>query len=238
MHLSMSSPRALWVVRSVVVALLAVAVFLGGVDTSVLDAEEELKFDRLEMKVGKPRTVTIYPGAGKDAKERGFKRGGRVYWYLPYTLKNLSDKRSEYFVSLSAHSDKNKTYSDLALPHVEKKVERIEQKKLQSRADLHAEGRKPGDVEAFGAGETRDCVAIFNPIDPEADTFVIRVRGLVNDLDIENLGGDKWRVTERVLELTFRRPGDEFYTSLDKFKFVGQKWKSDTKEIELKPDGR
>ena len=43
---------------------------------------------------------------------------------------------------------------------------------------------------------------------------MVRVRGLVNDLDIENIGGDRWKVTERVLEVTFRRPGDEFYREI------------------------
>ena len=34
--------------------------------------------------------------------------------------------------------------------------------------------------------------------------------------------------TERVLELSYERPGDEFYTSLDAFEFKGRKWKKIT----------
>ena len=66
-----------------------------------------------------------------------------------------------------------------------------------------------------------------------ADQITIRVYGLVNDIVLENLGGEQWRITERVLELQFERPGDEFYTSLDKFKFLGQKWVTEVKEVKL-----
>ena len=67
-------------------------------------------------------------------------------------------------------------------------------------------------------------MAIFNPIDPEADKIDIEIRGLVNDIITEKLDNGHWKIQERVLKITFHRPGDEFYTSLDKFTFVGKEW--------------
>ena len=76
----------------------------------------------------------------------------------------------------------------------------------------------------FSPGDSRECVAIFNPLDPEADEIKIFVHGLVNDLKLEPLGEGRFRIEERVLKLTFVRPGDEIYTSLDRITFKGKEW--------------
>ena len=82
----------------------------------------------------------------------------------------------------------------------------------------------------YGPGETRHCVAIFNPLDSEADTITIDLHGLINDIALENLGDGRFRVTERVLRIVFERPGDEFYTSLDQFKLKSKNWITLTSE--------
>lgn len=205
-----------------VLACALVAPLAGGLAQGQDD--DAAKIARLEFKPGKPKTVTIYPGEGSDLTPSGSLQEGRLYWYLPYTLTNKSDKTASFFVTVRAYSDKGRRYSDLALSQVEDKVEKLEQRELYSKADLLEQGESIGTYLQFAPGDERECVAIFNPIDAEADKIEIHVHGLVDDIEVEELPGGGYRITERVLKLTYERPGDEFYTSLDAFEYKGQEW--------------
>lgn len=184
--------------------------------------ENTIQIEQLEFKFERPRTVIIYP-IGDERNAKGVD-AGRIYWYLRYSLTNKGKDTAEFFVTLLARSDKDRTYADLALPIVEKKIERKEQKDLHSKADVLAEGKTIDTYEEYASGQSRNCVAIFNPIDPEADFITVDVHGLVNDIETEKLEGGVVRVHERVLRLKFARPGDEFYTSLDQFTFKSKEW--------------
>jgi len=99
------------------------------------------------------------------------------------------------------------------------------------------------------AGQTIDCVAIFESIDPETDALSIFVRGLTNSslIPVEKVEGeppelpldyrrpiedDHERViTEAVLVLTYQRPGDEFAHSLDPIELVGRRWTDQSRRI-------
>ncbi|MCA8959307.1 MAG: hypothetical protein KDC38_02290 [Planctomycetes bacterium] len=215
--------RALWV--SVATFAIVSLLFLGHGD-----AEEGSKLNPLSIKFEKPRTVTIYPGTDVENDVSGIPKAGRVYWYLPYTLTNTGSDAEKFFVSVKASSDKDRSYSDLALGYVEQKIERIERRKLHSKVDLVAEGKSLASYQTYAPGQSRECVAIFNPLDPEADKIDVFFHGLVNDIVLEPIGDGRFRVTERVLRVTFERPGDEFYTSLDQFKFKSKTWITLTKE--------
>lgn len=217
---------SIWLPGIAVVGLLAGA-------SQLAPAAQEHEIERLDFKVGAPRTVAIYPGAGKEGTGDDFRKAGRVFWYLPYHLKNLGSQPARFFVSVSATSDKNVRYSDLPLIEVEERVETLEQRKFLSKADLRKEKRTAGDYESFAPDETKECIAIFNPLDPEADKITVRVYGLVNDIQMKQLDGENWELTERVLEVIFERPGDEFYTSLDRFKYVDQRWTKETRKVKI-----
>ncbi len=146
---------------------------------------------------------------------------------------DISESEASFFVTLRAASDRNQKYSDLALPYVERKIELIERRKLWSKADIVVDGKKLGDYQKFRGGEQKECVAIFNPLDPEADKIVVSVHGLANDLVVEKLSDNRLKITERVLELTFTRPGDQYYPAWDKFKFVSRKWKQLVRETSI-----
>ena len=225
-------PGRRWAVPMVgtAIVLLGLTFLLTLNDRSVA---QEAELERLEFKPLVPHTVTIYAGAGGDGDRASYRRSGRIFWYLRYSLKSVSSKKTKFFVTVSAIDDKEVTYSDLILADVEKKIESMEQRELWSKVDRNKAGARINEYEEFKPGQSRECVAIFNPIDPEADKITLRVFGLVNDVEMENLSGTKWRISERVLEVTFERPGDEFYTSLDKFNFVGQKWVTQSREVEL-----
>jgi hypothetical protein len=83
-------------------------------------------------------------------------------------------------------------------------------------------------------GETLDCVAIFKALDPELDRLTVTVRGLTNScILVESKGQDyvapkaapnRRVITEAVLELYYKRPGDEFAHDTDPLVYVGRKW--------------
>ena len=208
-------------------ALLPLVVLIPGSHSSSpssVDAQDATDIARLELTPGKPKAVTIYPTSDGDAARGDKIQEGRLYWYLPYTLENKGEKEAKFFVTVRASSEKGRKYSDLALPAVEKKVEKLEKKRLASKADQLADAEKLGAYQAFPPGKKMECVAIFNPIDPEADVITIEVHGLVDDLEIKELPGGGYLVTERILVLKYERPGDEFYTSLDAFEFKSREW--------------
>jgi len=179
---------------------------------------------QLVFTAGTPKSVTVYPAPDGDSARGDTVRSGRLYWYLPYTLENKGTEGGKFFVTVRAYSDKGRRYSDLALADVEKRVEKLERRPMQSKADLLKAGEGIGSYTDFPAGKKSECVAIFNPIDAEADQIRVEIHGLVDDIEIEELPGGGFKVTERVLVLRYERPGDEFYTSLDSFEFKGQEW--------------
>lgn len=85
------------------------------------------------------------------------------------------------------------------------------------------------------------CVAILGPFHAEMDKLVIKIRGLTNhsilkkDAYVAPKGKPHRRVIkEAVLELHYKRPGDEFAHGQDKITFTGRKW-TDVKRV-LKSD--
>ncbi len=202
--------------------VMILAGFSGGVIS--LDAQDDPGIARLELKFERPRQITIFGGKGNDLRPDGVPASGRTYWYLPYTIENKSGIDSTFHLGMMASSDKNHRYTDIALPWVEKAVERRERKRLFSRVDML---KKNGAGELgidFAAGDKRECVAIFNAIDPEADRIIIDVHGLIDDIQVEELPNNGVRLPERVMRLEFHRPGDEFFTSMDSFQFEKKKW--------------
>jgi hypothetical protein len=90
----------------------------------------------------------------------------------------------------------------------------------------------------IAAGETLKCVAIFQKFDPEMDRLTIKIRGLTNtslntnDAYVAPEGQPHRRVvTEAVLTLGYRRPGDEMAHGQDPIEFVGRRWVDETKTI-------
>lgn len=197
---------------------IALWTFLG---TAVLTQTvlSEGKFWVLGFKWEKLRTVVAEPGKGP----------GIVYWYLVYKITNNDDVEHSYTLEITAQSDRKKTYVDLCLPDVERRIEKIERTSLVGKADLRAALEAGNDelrkLTTVGPKESRRCVAVFNRLDPEADLVQIEIRGLSNDLRVVKDDGNERTLEERVLVLEFRYPGDEFYITLDQFEFVKKYWK-------------
>ena len=205
-------------------ALCLLVLLLAAVPVVAVVAQDDPGIPRLELKFERPRQVTIFGGNGNDLRPDGVPYSGRTYWYLPYTLENKSGLDSTFYVGLRASSDKKRKYCDIALPWVEKVVERREGKPFFSRVDLLKKNGAADLGMAMAAGEKRECVAIFNAIDPEADNIVVDVHGLVDDIEVEELPGGSLKITERVVRIEFHRPGDEFFSSMDTFRFEKKSW--------------
>lgn len=184
------------------------------------------------------------------------------YWFLPYTLTNNDDNAHEFFVDVTATSDKGNQehrYHDSWIPDVYEEVSRIlgvrEGEQLLSQRELCMP--RPGDqnvppsvrdpettktariaLPTIQPGETLRCVALFERFDPEMDRLTIKVRGLTNSSIISHddyVAPDSQPhrrvITEAVLQLHYRRPGDEFGHGQDPLEFVGRRWTDETRTI-------
>ena len=155
---------------------------------------------------------------------------GRVYWYLVYRLGNTSKENRDCFVNITAVSDNNKQYADLYLPSVERAIEKKEGQPLWGKTDEYAiiSKRKPDDPKynyiTLKAGEKRLCVAVFNHLDPNANKITISISGLSNEIRYVSKEDGTKELEERVRELYFERPGDEYAITADSFKAVGKEW--------------
>jgi hypothetical protein len=155
---------------------------------------------------------------------------GRVYWYLLYDLKNASKEDRQVYVTVTATSDDRVKYSDVFLPSVEKAIERKEREPLWGKTDefeilskRDTKDPKYRYVE-LKAGATRKCVAVFNRFDANASKIKMTVTGLSNELRTVVKDDGTKELEERVRELYYERPGDEYEVTADSFKLTGKDW--------------
>ncbi|MCZ6792448.1 MAG: hypothetical protein O7J95_02395 [Planctomycetota bacterium] len=188
------------------------------------DIQKELltfKFEALRM---------ISPRSGPNK--------GRVYWYMLYTLENKTGEDRDYYLSIGGRSNRKKTYTDTFLPSVEKAIERKVGRPLWGQHDIFKilRERDPEDEKynyvTIKADKKLQCVAVFNRLDPNANTIDIEVVGLSNDLETSRDEDGSTLITERVRTLHFKRPGDEYGIDQDPFRLVGKEWTKKTTKVE------
>ena len=160
---------------------------------------------------------------------------GETYWYLVYTIENKTGQDRSAYISVTARSNKGKSYAAIYLPDLETMIERKVGKPLWGKADVYAsitgggkDAADAGDGEKkdraslnysnFKAKEVRDCVAVFNQLDPNASKITITVDGLSNDLHLVERENGGRQIESRALVLEYERPGDEYEMNLDQFR--------------------
>ena len=174
--------------------------------------------------------LDLKPGPVRMIAPRGGLASGKVYWYLLYTLENPAKEDREVCVTVSAASDRGKTYTNLFLPDVERAIERQEGRLLWGKDDefevtsKRDAGNPRSRYVTLRAGEKRQSVAVFNRLDPSANTITISVSGLSNEIRPVARAEGPRALHERVRELTYQRPGDEFAITRDSFQLVGEQW--------------
>lgn len=169
----------------------------------------------LDFDVVKVRSITLLDGPSK----------GVVFWYMIYTIENKTGEDRRAYISVTATSDKKKTYADVVMPDVERAIERKFGQPLWGKDDLRKAREKEErdtkdpfyNYETFVSGKKRKCVAVLHRLDPRANKIKITVRGLSNDLKlIQNDDGTR-TVEERVYALEYERPKDQYKINLDRF---------------------
>jgi hypothetical protein len=201
----------------------------------------------LEFKHEKPRRIVV----------KMDERAPEAYWWFPYTLKNNDKDEHAFSVHIAAESDKGKNvakYYDVAVPEVTADIRKLlglkEGEPLWTQIEVTSipPGQQhqppatstppPGGESAkialpvLKSGEQIKCAAMFRGLDPEMDKLTITVRGLSSDIEVETLEQPfRRKMRERVLELVYESPGDEFMAQTRPIKFVSQKWTEVEKTI-------
>ena len=116
--------------------------------------------------------------------------------------------------------------------------ERMKPNVMPKLKDIDTRDKGKAALQTIQPGETLKCVAIFSALDPEMDALGVFVRGLTNSSLMTHADfvrppdrAHERVVTEAVLVLTWRRPGDEFAADLDPIEFVGRRWVDQTRTV-------
>ncbi len=174
----------------------------------------------LSFNVDAVKTITPLEGPSK----------GQVFWYMLYTVENQSDEPREAYISVTATSDQKKTYADTNLASVEAAVERKVGRPLWGKSDLFEaqKDRESSDTKyhytTFAPREKRRCVAVFNRLDPGANAISITVRGLSNDFRLITRDDGSREIEERIYQIRYERPADEYEINLDRFHLKQKGW--------------
>jgi hypothetical protein len=161
---------------------------------------------------------------------------------MVYSLENKSGADRNFFLSISAKSDRKRGYSDLFLPSVEKAIERQEDRPLWGKADKFkvlkdkSLGERKFAYTRIKDGEKRLCVAVFNKFDPNAKNITIRVTGLSNDIEVISDPGGRTLLRERIRLIHLSRPGDEYEITNDSFKNLRMEWRKESTEVKFKDE--
>jgi hypothetical protein len=126
------------------------------------------------------------------------------YWFLPYTLKNKDEHPHEFFIDVTATSDKGNQeyrYHDMWIPDVFDEAAKIlgvreghpllsqrelcmppagQQNTMPQISNPQVNESAKIALPTIQPGETLRCVALFQKIDPEMDRLTIKVRGLTS----------------------------------------------------------
>jgi hypothetical protein len=120
-------------------------------------------------------------------------------------------------------------YSEVCLPE-----------KLDVMTEIRDDEMDEGiNLRVLKPGETHRCIAIFNKLDIETCTIKVYFLGLTNDwnmtthLEDPSIGEFERLIREKVLELTFERKGDDYYTVEDEITFIKREWATWTKKIRV-----
>ena len=135
------------------------------------------------------------------------------YWYLVYTVKNPTDEAVNLSLSIKARSDVGKlSYTEWYNPEALAAIKAREGKAIKNVREMRCE---------IGPGESKKAVALFRNVHEGTDLVEIQVSGLWDRVYREK---DRLVFEDRVLNVYYFRPGDEYYPQFDNFTFKKSKW--------------
>lgn len=158
---------------------------------------------KLDFSFQKPCSI-ILPEAGGKA---------RTVWTMLYQVSNQTGEEQNLSIFIKATTDSGKAYWDLPDFQVEKAVKaKLKKKELFNAVSICG---------AMPDGEMREGIAIFGDVDRNMDILTVHVSGLM-DVIVRERG--KTYFEKKILNLHFKRTGDEYYVQFDPLKFVKKEW--------------
>ena len=182
-----------------------------------LGSAEEPEYTRwkLEYEYSTPDYVAMKDALGKQ----------HVCWFITYKVTNKSDKDIPLGIQISAETEDKLKYLDSISPLAQKALEKKTGKKYKNALEM-----RKGTI---GAKQSIEAVAFLGSLDPNFDFLYVTVDGLVDRISKED--GEMW-YEQKVLVVTFYRPGDEFDSANDEITWKSDEWKVlDRKKIEQTP---
>lgn len=146
-------------------------------------------------------------------------------YVLDYKVTNATDAAARPRIRVEVRTDTNKTHGDA----YDTAAAAAASKGLRLDATPRSTAALRG--EDLAAGASASAMACFGTIDPHADVIEVRVYGL-NDRVFRDRQGRIW-AENRVLVLTYDRPGDEFDRHLDPVTFRGAREIVDGDPVQL-----
>ncbi len=168
----------------------------------------------LDFKFKDPRLIKVdVPG-----------RGQKVCWYLWYQVSN-NTRQPHRFVpdfELVTH-DRDTVHHDQILPKVQQAIAAVEDPtgyyKIKNSVTIAAEPIPPSLPNA--APKVVTGVAIWDDVNPDANSYSIFVAGLSNGWALTDplTPGGKPVVRRKTLQLDFKRLGDRYYQRSEEIRF-------------------
>ena len=164
----------------------------------------------LKFESGKMERISIKTGLKWDA-----------YWYFTYKVTNNTDATVPLRLSIKALSDAtDKVIYEGYYKRVEDAVEKKADKNYLNIKDLRTATIDPG--------ESKEIIAILGKVNEATDVLKVHITGLWDRISPE---GKKTFVEDRILVLSFYRPGDEYYPQYDRIILKKKEWVVENRKV-------
>jgi hypothetical protein len=248
---------------------------IGGV-TPAVDAQEEAI-----SPPERPMPVLQFEAERLGALSLNDAGQDRVFCYLPYTLKNIGSQPVPLAIHITVVTDRLEelidSYQPVAIDRIRRKVKGGSDGKWWTRAELDtptvsgemtwkqwSDRVREGGEPAVGRpvlepGAKIRCVAVFRRWKPGTRGVTIRIRGLVDDIAVQEVRSGSTEETEwvpirpprpsdedqtrepnepnkraiqvRLLELVYSLPPDARFARVDHFELDERRWRKEFKLI-------
>lgn len=177
-------------------------------------AQDEAEYSRwkLDITYGIPDFVVLKDVHGDT----------HLVWYLLYTVTNNTDDDVPLRIKIKAVTDTKRTYHDSIAPLAQREL-----KKQTGKDFMNAIKMNRGNL---AAGAKAEGVAFFGDLDPNFDTLKVRISGLYDTVD--QVDGKLYH-ENKVLVVTYLRPGDEFGSARDIITKKGEEWVLEGERTEI-----
>ena len=144
-------------------------------------------------------------------------KGRKHIYYMWYRVVNRTGKPRMFAPQFTLVTDTGKRYEDMVIPQAIDVIRNREDPTRPLLGAVTVMGILPPTGDKAGVDDAIDGVAVWEEIDPEADSFKVYVRGLSDGyqevtVSAPNDADDTKTITRyKTLRIDFLRPGDRFH---------------------------